>query len=167
MSIEQTSFSSRHVSAPSSPLLDTVFDNDDTTASLVYITHDPLDDLLCEPFIGTPEPSFSPAAFEANYNDNISYEPFSPNMSYEPSMLNNYDNDKNQMSYETSSPVYLLPFLVSPPEQDAQNSVQAFELIFTDNDAYEQFMNEYQPQVEVEMPSVYERSDRTMDFEQL
>lgn len=202
VSIEQSRTSSMHVSSASSqlPSFDSI--NDDSTSSLVFIAHDPMDDLLGEPFIGTPEPSFSddllgepfigipepsfsPPLFEAvsisdtllvdnlisydpmSSNDNISYESSSPNhMSYDPSMPN-YDN--NRMSYETSSPLSLLPFLVSPPEHDenSQFFVPTFELAFMDNNAYEQFLDEYQPQLEVEMLSVYERSDRTLIYEQL
>lgn len=165
VSLEQSRSSSMHVS-PSSPILNQVFDNEDTTASLVYILYDPLDALLCEPFIGTPEPSLSPAAFETV--DYFSYEAPSPNhMSYEPS-LPNEDDDKNKMSYETSSPVTLLPMLILPSDHDANSQffVPTFELAFMDDDVYDQFFDEYQPQLE-SMHSVYERSDRTFEYEQL
>lgn len=182
MSIDQSYSSSIHVSSPSSPLLNPVFDNNDSTASLVYIAHDPMDDLLCEPFIGTPEPSFSPPIFEAvsisesviddfiSYDPmpsygNISYESVSPNhMSYEPSMPNN-----NNISYDTSSPLSLLPLLLPPPEHDANSQLflPTFELVFMDDNVYEQFIDEHHPQLEVEVLSAYERSDRTLIYEEL
>lgn len=169
VSIEQSRSSSMQVSSTSSqlPSFDSMND-DDTTSSLVFIAHDPMDDLLGEPFIGTPEQSFSPPIFEAvSISESLLIDNFinHDHMSYEPTMPN-YDN--NRMSYETSSPL-LLPFLVSPPEHDenSQFFVPTFELAFMDINAYEQFINEYQPQLEVEMLSVYERSDRTLIYEQL
>lgn len=166
-------------SSPSSPLINAVFDTNDSTASLVYIAHDPMDDFLCEPFITTPEQSISPPIFEAvsasdsflidnliiydpmSSNVNMSYETSSPNnnMSYEPAISN---NNNNNMSYETSSPLPLLPFLPSPSEQ---SFVPTFELAFMD--AYDQFIDEYHPQLEIEVLSTYERSDRTIIYEHL
>lgn len=160
---------------------------DDSTASLVCIAHDPMDDLLCEPFIGTPEPSLSSAVFEVvsasdsfliknfmSYDSesshiDASYEPTSPVISdfIEPSSPPLYDD---YMSYEISSPLSLLPFLLQPPVHGADpNVLPSFEQAFMDNSAYGEIIEQYQPQIEVEVEivSVYELSDRTLIYEQL
>lgn len=184
-SIEQSRSSSMHVSSPSSPLINSVFDESDSTASFVHIAHDPMDDLLCDPFIGTPEPSISPPVYEAVsisdsslFNSLISYDPMSSNanMSYETSSPNHIsyepatpNNNNNNISYDTSSPLYLLPLQLPPPEYDVytQFFVPTFELAFMDNDAYDQFIDEYRPQLEVEVLTAYERSNRSLIYEQL
>lgn len=112
-----------------------------------------------QPFIESPEPSLSPSVFvhEMVYDNHMSYEPVSP-------------ISDNNMSYEPSPPLVLLPMLPQAEnESDSQSVLPAFELAFMDTRAYEQFVDLYQPQLDVEMLSVvvFERSDRTLIYEEL
>lgn len=153
--IEQSrSYSSMEVS--SQPSINSVPDESMLSDSFFFVGRDPQD---CEPYMDTPEPSMPPPVFDAisiseAHHNFVTYD-------YEPVSTNNAN-----MIYEPSSPLGLLPMLPQP-EHDSRVFLSAFEIEFLDNEAYERFILPHHPLVEIDTTSPFERSERSLSWEQL
>lgn len=165
MDVEDESGIKSRSATPNPALYFTASDNSASSASLVHIAFDPLNDLLCEPFIGTPEPSLSPSVFGSG---SVPPMHFALNAA-SPVYL-------NDVGGAVTSSLSLLPYILPPQantmdfacsendiDRDHHHSSE-FELVFMDNDHFIQ--QQPQPQ-SVADPSPYDYSDRTLIYEQL
>lgn len=174
------SFSSMEVS--SQPSVNWISYESMSSDSFCFIGRDPQD---CEVYMDTPDPSLSPPVFDAisiseAYNNFIAYEPVSPHNVFDAiSISEAYNNNNNNhatyepvspingnMSYESSSPLALLPMLPQP-EYDSRGCLSTFEIEFLDTGTYDQFIQQHHPLLEIEPLYPYERSERTLNYEQL
>lgn len=171
--IEQLrSFSSMEVSPQ--PSVNWISYESKSSDSFCFVGRDPQD---CEVFMDTPDPSLSPPVFDAisiseAYNNFIAYEPVSPHnvfdaISISEACNNNFMAPINAlMSYEPSFPLALLPMLPQP-EYDSRVCFSTFEIEFMDTGAYDHFIQQNHPLLEIEPLSPYELSERTLNYEQL
>lgn len=150
----EPSRSNSSMEVSSQPSINSAPNDSMLSGSFCFVGRDPQD---CEPFMDTPEPSMSPPVFDAisisDAHHNIEFdEPVSP--------------ISDNMSYEPSSPLALLPMLPQPV-YDSQVFLSTFELEFLDNEAYERFILQHHPLAEIDTSSPYERSERSLSWEQL
>lgn len=174
-----------------------MLDDSTSSASVVFISPNRDDDILCEPLFATPEPTLSPCVFNSALLPTSPISPISSNENFAYSNCSNSSTIVNYDTYiQTTTPVSLLPQMFAPISNnvdydneilitqdlvplssisiryihpsDLHLTLPALELDFMNNHTYEYFIHQAPIEIEVITDlSPYDGCEETLIYTQL
>lgn len=174
-----------------------MLDDSTSSASVVFISPNRDDDILCEPLFATPEPTLSPCVFDSVLLPTSPISPISSNEHFAYSNCSNSSTIPNYDMYiQPVTPLSLLPQMFTPvsnnvdydneifitqdvvplssiryihPEDDNLHlTLPVLELVFMNNPTYEYFIQQTPIEIEVITElSPYDGCEETLIYTQL